>query len=148
MEKLVEREPRPVPQVCQKTILVVDDDRWVLQFMSRVLTQNHYTILTAASCEKAIELSKAHEGQIHLIVSEFQMGEMNGVDLAWEIAFQRPNIEVVLTAGCAGGLFVLDQRWHFLKKPFVASQLRNLVASLLSQPTFKSFSTVGNQRAQ
>jgi len=146
MEKLVQMALRPVPQVCQKTILVVDDDRWVLRFMSRVLTQNHYTILSAASGEEAIELSKAYAGQIHLIVSEFQMAEMNGVDLAWEIAFQRPNIEIVLTAGCAGGLFVLDQGWHFLKKPFVASQLRDLVAALLSQTNSKQLATCQSRR--
>jgi len=35
-------------------------------------------------------------------------------------------------SGFVGGMLVLNEGWHFLPKPFIASQLRLLVAGLVS----------------
>jgi len=57
---------------------------------------------------------------------------MNGIDLATAISIERPRIQILLMSGFVGGMLVLNEGWHFLPKPFIASQLRLLVAGLVS----------------
>jgi hypothetical protein len=45
---------------------------------------------------------------------------------------ERPQLKVLLMSGFPEGMLVLNDGWHFLAKPFVASQLRALVAGLTS----------------
>jgi len=60
------------------------------------------------------------------------MPGMTGIDLATQITVQRPQIKVLMMSGFPGGMLVLNEGWHFLPKPFIASQLRALVVGLIS----------------
>ena len=75
--------------------------------------------------------------QTHMLLSDFQMKGMTGIDLATQITAQRPKIKVLLMSGYTGGMLVLNEGWHFLPKPFIPSQLRVLVAGLISPPKSK-----------
>ena len=89
-------------------------------------------ILTATSGEEALEQSNGFKTEIHLLLSDFQMKGITGIDLANQLTAQRPNIKVLLMSGYSGGMLVLNEGWHFLPKPFIPSQLRTLVAGLIS----------------
>ena len=115
----------------KKTILIVEDDATVLTFVTRVLT-GRYHVLTANSSEDALRQSKDFKSEIHLLLSDLQMAGMTGVDLATQITAHRPAIKVLLMSGYTGGMLVLNEGWHFLPKPFISSQLRTLVASLIA----------------
>jgi DNA-binding NtrC family response regulator len=114
-----------------KTILVVDDDPHIVAAVLALLADSEYTILTAASGSKALEQSRAFKGDIHLLLSDFQMPGMSGIDLATVMTADRPELQVLLMSGFNGGMLVLNEGWHFLAKPFVASQLRALITGLL-----------------
>jgi hypothetical protein len=45
---------------------------------------------------------------------------------------ERPRLKVLLMSGFIGGMLVLNEGWHFLAKPFIASQLHALVAGMVS----------------
>ena len=92
----------------------------------------NYDILTAGSGEKALQQSKDFKSEIHLLLSDLQMEGITGIELATQITVQRPKIKVLLMSGFTGGMLVLNEGWHFLPKPFVPSQLRTLVAGLIS----------------
>ena len=115
----------------RKTILVVDDDPEILGSVSGFLAPN-YDVLTAKSGEEALQQSKDFKNEIHLLLSDLQMAGMTGIDLATQITVQRPRIKVLLMSGFTGGMLVLNEGWHFLPKPFIPSQLRTLVAGLIS----------------
>ncbi len=115
----------------QKTILVVDDDPDVLNLVS-VALEDDYHILRANSGREAVEKSNDSQSEIHLLLSDFQMPGMTGVELATTITAQRPTIKVLLMSGFTGGMLVLNEGWHFLPKPFIPSQLRALIAGLVS----------------
>lgn len=117
----------------QKTILVVDDDAITLKFVSGLLKKSNYTVLTAVSGKEALQLSRDCASEIHLLLSDFQMPEMSGVDLATELCVTRPKISVLLMSGFDGGMLVLNEGWHFLAKPFIPSQLRALIKGLLAE---------------
>jgi len=112
------------------TVLVVDDEPYIVSLVSEILCR--YKILTAMSGTEALERSEHFGGEIHLLLSDFQMPGMSGMDLATQITLVRPKIKVLLMSGYAGGMLVLNEGWHFLAKPFIPSQLRSLVGALIS----------------
>ena len=66
----------------KKTILVVDDDPAVLNFVSTLLADRGYHVLTSGSGAAGLRQSKEYKQDIHLLLSDFQMPGMSGVDLA------------------------------------------------------------------
>ena len=131
----------------QRTILVVDDDAKILKLVAGFLGDNGYTILTAKSGAAALALAKSHAGVIHLLLSDFEMPEMAGIELATALTLVRPEIKVLMMSGFRRGMLVLNEGWHFLAKPFVASQLRSLVTSLLF-PDKSRFRALGENASQ
>jgi DNA-binding NtrC family response regulator len=124
-------ERAPGIQVHQKTILIVDDDREVLSLVCGMLVDDNYNVLTANNGREAIQKSNDYKPDIHLLLSDFQMPEMSGVDLAVHISRARPTVKVLLMSGFTGGMLVLNEGWHFLAKPFVPSQLSALIRGLV-----------------
>lgn len=72
------------------------------------------------------------QGALHLLLSDFQMQEMSGIDLATKITHARPEIKVLLMCEFPEGMLVLNERWHFGAKPFVPSQLLTLISGLIT----------------
>jgi YesN/AraC family two-component response regulator len=89
-------------------------------------------VLTAASGPEALQQSRDYKGEIDLLLSDFQMPGLSGVDLATKMTADRPNLKVLLMSGFTDGMLVLNEGWHFLAKPFISSQLKSLVAGLVS----------------
>ncbi len=61
------------------TLLVVDDHADTLDIMTRLLTRRGYQVLTARSCESAIETARQH--RFDLIVSDLGLPDGSGLDL-------------------------------------------------------------------
>ena len=117
----------------KQTILVVDDDPKILGVVSELLANDNYNILTARTGSMGLQQSREFEGEIAVLLSDFQMpGGMSGVDLATAMTLDRPQLKVLLMSGFPDGMLVLNEGWHFLAKPFVTSQLRALVVGLVS----------------
>jgi CheY-like chemotaxis protein len=60
-----------------KTILVVDDDPSIMAAVTGSLASSEYNILSADSGSKVLEQSRAFKGDIHLLLSDFQMPGMS-----------------------------------------------------------------------
>ena len=122
-----------MPSIVQmKTILVVDDQPAELELVSHVLAGGDYNILTASSGSQGLQQSRQFPGEIALLLSDFQMpGGMSGIDLATAMTVDRPELKVLMMSGFPGGMLILNEGWHFLAKPFIASQLRSLVTGLV-----------------
>jgi DNA-binding NtrC family response regulator len=126
----------------KRTILVVDDDPKILAVVSGLLGENdNYNVLTASSGSNALEQSRNFKGDIQLLLSDFEMPRgMSGADLATAMTIDRPNLKVLLMSGFEGGTLILNEGWHFLDKPFVASQMRALITGLLYPDKKSKFS--------
>ena len=124
----------------QKTILVVDDDESILKFVSELLSEGRYNVLTASSGVAALQQSRDCSHEIHLLLSDFQMPGITGIELATQMSLQRPQLKVLMMSGFTGGMLVLNEGWHFLPKPFIVSQLRALILGLVSPNGHSKFS--------
>jgi two-component system cell cycle sensor histidine kinase/response regulator CckA len=101
------------------TVLVVDDDPKILAFVSGLLVDDGYNILRANTGSGGLQRSREFPGEIHLLLSDFQMEAMSGADLATAMTIDRPELKVLLMSGFTGGTLILNEGWHFLPKPFV-----------------------------
>ncbi len=122
----------------KKTVLVVDDDATILKSVAEFIKEQ-YDVLTACNGKEALRRSKDFKSEIALLLSDFQMPEMTGVELATKITVHRPKIKVLLMSGFPQGMLVLNEGWHFLAKPFIPSQLRTLISGLVSPDTKSRF---------
>jgi two-component system cell cycle sensor histidine kinase/response regulator CckA len=115
-----------------ETILVVEDTPVVLELVVEILQRAQYTVLHATSGATAIELASAHEGAIHLLLSDVNMPAMTGPDLADKLLELRPDIHVVFMSGfTGGGMLVLNHGWAFINKPFVPDKLLQIIYLVL-----------------
>lgn len=120
------------PQNDQKTILLATDDTDVLELMTNSLVQDNYEVIVANSGEAALKAMKRHKGEIHLLLSALDMPGVNGLGLAAQVSMKWPDLKVLLMSEHRGGTLILNEGWHFLPKPFVASQLNALILTLLA----------------
>jgi DNA-binding NtrC family response regulator len=125
-------EQVPAPQSHHKTIMVVDDNPMILAFVAGLLVDENYNVLSARSGAEAMRQANGYEHEIHLLLSDFEMPGMSGIELATAMMIKRPLLKVLLMSGCIGGMLVLNEGWHFLANPFIPSQLRALIVSLIS----------------
>lgn len=116
------------------TILLVDDDRMILEFCDHVLAGlRGFCVLQAACGVDALDTAARHPGTIELLVADIVMpGGIDGVELAGRVAVSRPGIRVLLMSGYRPEAFALRESWQFLSKPFRAGDLVSKVEQILA----------------
>ncbi len=118
-----------------ESILVVDDDRLVLQVVVSILEQAHFVVLQANNGIDAIRLANELKGPIDLLLCDVQMPGMSGPDLGSLLKRLRPTMRIMFMSGYAGGdMLVLNYGWAFIQKPFVPVKLVEMVSSVLRTP--------------
>lgn len=115
----------------KKTILIVDIDPLNLAKVSRFLNARYHVLVGKSGAEGVIR-SEQYQEEIHLLLTAFSMPEMTGMELASKINLQRPDVKVLLMSPFPDGMLVLNEGWHFMPTPFIESQLRTLVTSLIA----------------
>jgi PAS domain S-box-containing protein len=117
---------KPIDWSSRKCLLV-DDNKDVLIYLNRILTDTGVSILTARSGPEAIELIKAN-ADIDVVLLDMQMPEMNGIEATKEIRKIRKNLpiiaqtafifeddkDIILEAGCDACLIKPIRREHLL----------------------------------
>ena len=95
----------------KKTVLIVDDEPSILTFISSLLLDGNYCVLTAKGGLEALQKSIGFKGEIHLLLSDCQMPGMTGVDLATRLVVSRPDLKVLLMSGYPNGTLALQRGW-------------------------------------
>ncbi|MBS0362922.1 MAG: PAS domain S-box protein [Proteobacteria bacterium] len=81
------------------TVLAVDDDELVLTNTAAMLEDLGHRVVTAASADQALTLLARTKPD--LVITDFAMPQVTGLQLAQEIAARRPGLPVVLATGFA-----------------------------------------------
>jgi PAS domain S-box-containing protein len=119
-----------------ETILLVEDEPLILKIGSRVLESLGYTVLTASTPGEAVRLAREHAGEIHLLVTDVIMPEMNGRDLAKNLLSLYPGLKRLFMSGYTADVIahhgVLEEGIHFLQKPFTREVLAEKVRQALT----------------
>ncbi|HKP49148.1 MAG TPA: response regulator [Gemmatimonadales bacterium] len=107
-------------------VLVVDDETAVRRFAVRVLQREGYEVLEAADGHEALEMIRAGQVTVDLIVSDIVMPRVNGVELMQAVAESHPEVPVVLMSGYATAALSelgIATPCSILPKPFPAERL-------------------------
>lgn len=114
------------------TILVVDDEEFLLQYVRLVLVRAGYSVLTAQNGEEAWDLIVDNRHEIRLLLTDIVMpGSFDGFELAERVRKYQPDLPVLLMTGalphdhpCTD---VFTSRPARLRKPFYPDQLLTIV---------------------
>lgn len=126
--------PSPTPQCRHKTILIVDDAALVRDMISRFLRKDGFAVLCAANADEALSLAKACLS-LDLLITDYQMPGMNGLELATRIHGTHPETKLLLMSGtlldtgCEAS--TLPAWIGYLTKPFNPAQLLGMVRKLI-----------------
>ncbi|RLB90939.1 MAG: hypothetical protein DRH26_08775 [Deltaproteobacteria bacterium] len=94
----METKPSDCPKVSE-TILLVDDEKSVLDLTNDILDRHGYKAITAESGESAIEIYTRERDQIDLVFLDIGMPGMSGHKCFKELFRINPEIKVVITTG-------------------------------------------------
>lgn len=107
--------------------LVVDDDASQRRLLQRALEKEGWEVQAAESGVTALEAYTA--GSFELLVSDVNLGDLNGIDLAKALTQRQPSLRVILVSGLPENQY---RAWlagftTFLQKPFDMEELWRLV---------------------
>ncbi len=112
-------------------ILVVDDDKSVLISTARLLDSFEYSTALAMSGEEALALVENEPG-FDLVIADFAMPVMNGVELARAIHIMQPEVAVILATGYGDAELLRGfPRSRIIQKPYDVGQLIRKIADVL-----------------
>jgi two-component system, cell cycle sensor histidine kinase and response regulator CckA len=94
-----------------------------------------YRVLPAVTPSQAIDLAHEHKAEIRLLIADVVMPEMNGRDLAEEVAALNPEVACLFMSGYSGDVIahhgMLSEEVHFIQKPFSMQDLAAKVRQVL-----------------
>ncbi|MCL4539658.1 MAG: PAS domain S-box protein [Bacteroidetes bacterium] len=117
-----------------ETILVVEDESGLREFLTEVLSNKGYKVLAAGDGQKAVSLFLENH-DIKLVLSDIGLPNVSGVDLLAAVRKSNPDVKVILASG-----FVEDEEREraahhgvnaFLQKPYKLDEVLRLVRNVL-----------------
>lgn len=122
----------------KETILVVDDEKELMELAKDILESLGYRVLTACDGKKALE-QLTHAPEIGLLFSDIVMPNgMNGYELAEQATANQPGLKVLLTSGITEniepGKSHIRSNDYLLGKPYSRAELAEQVRFALDDP--------------
>ncbi len=134
----LEKNPVVADQSTQKgteTVLLVEDEKQLLQLVQSILEMNGYRVLSAHSPGDAILLCESFRERIHLLLTDVVMPGMNGREMQKRLLVMRPDMKTLFMSGYTANVVsqrgILDEGQQFLSKPFTPAELAAKVRSAL-----------------
>jgi two-component system, cell cycle sensor histidine kinase and response regulator CckA len=115
-------------------VLVVDDVDLLREFTKAFLETTGLTVLLAASGAEAVKVLETETEPVDLVLTDYNMPGMNGVELIEQVATRWPKIKFVLASGYLDGTTrqrILAAGASILSKPYDLNDAADLVMQKL-----------------
>ena len=121
------------------TILVVEDEEMLREFVHDALKTNGYRVITAVDGRDALKVWAEHRDEIDLLLTDVVMPEsISGREIARTFVADKPDLKVIFTSGYSAELigadFEREKEHAFLAKPYLPDRLAQAVAEHLQLP--------------
>lgn len=118
----------------QTPVLVVEDEIFIRMIAVDTLEDGGYAVLEAGDAREALTVLE-QTPEIELIFTDINMpGDIDGLDLANEVAMRWPHIGIIVTSGAVRlGDGDIPDAGTFLSKPYLAKELVTLVNEQLGR---------------
>jgi PAS domain S-box-containing protein len=122
----------------EASILLVEDDASVRRLLAILLESAGYRVTAAADGAEALAITDESQRRFDLLLSDYVMPGLSGLELANELRGRWPELRVVLMTGHAvipgAAVSELPHGAELLGKPFTREQLQRVVTGMLSAP--------------
>ena len=119
----------------RKTVLVVDDEELVRGLVLKRLEVLGYDTIAAVDGEEGVHLFSERLNEIDLVLLDFAMPKMNGVEAFGELIQIRPDVKAILSSGYTEDVvaksFPGPKPAGFLSKPYKMEELKGELERLL-----------------
>lgn len=118
----------------KKRILIVDDEADVCEALKTELVDFGLEVFTASNGLEALDIF--YENGVHLIVTDFKMPTLDGVEFLEEIVNRKLEVPIIIMTGHAEeeeGLVIRPGVRKVLVKPFTARALYESINSILQK---------------
>lgn len=124
---------RKAPLSADKTVLVVEDNTIVKNFIKRILARNGFKVIMAGDGEEAVDLYRRGWENIDLVLLDMTIPKLNGRDALINMKKINPSIKALLTSGYlfSDNEEPLLSEYQFLHKPFTENDLLRQIEKLL-----------------
>ena len=122
-----------------ETVLIVDDEPQLVDMWSRVLSRLGYTALRAISPMEGLRIFGSNDARIDIVVTDYAMPGMNGMDMAREMMKMRNGIPVILLTGYSSVVTQEEAKAagivEFAMKPVTTLEMSRMIRSALARRT-------------
>nr|WP_316639538.1 response regulator [uncultured Roseateles sp.] len=129
--------PKPAPiRGHGEHVLYVDDDETMILMVEQILLRSGYRVSAFQDANLAIAAVREHPDTFDFVVTDFNMPEFSGLDIAQEMARIRPDMPVVISSGYITDELRIDARNSgvrgLLEKQNTSQDLGDMVGHILA----------------
>ncbi|MEC4684961.1 MAG: PAS domain S-box protein [Nitrospirota bacterium] len=129
----------PAPETVQQgteTVLLVEDEVTIMKMAKHMLEKLGYTVLAVSTPAEALRQIETYPEDIHLLITDIVMPEMNGRHLADQLCSIKPSLKCLFMSGYTANAIahrgILEEGVHFIQKPFSIKDLSAKVREALA----------------
>jgi len=120
-----------------ETVLLVDDEKQILEVGEKILKTLGYRVLVADNGEKGVELYKTNRDQIDLVILDLIMPYKGGGETFDALKGIHPEVKVLLSSGYAMNgqtMEIMNKGCEgFIQKPFSINELSQKIREILDE---------------
>jgi signal transduction histidine kinase len=116
------------------TILVIDDEDYVLNILADTLEYLGYDVVKFNSGKAALEYVKSLQNNLHYAIIDLKMPDMDGRDTSMALRKIKPDLKIIFTSGFDDHPISEDSMIGvvgFLKKPYTINQVKKSLKEIL-----------------
>lgn len=134
-----EQSEATVARGAGETVLVIDDEAFLREFVEAMLTSNGYRVMTAASGEEGLDLYRGCKSGIQLVILDLLMPGMGGRQCLDELMRLDPATRVIVSSGKGIREFdsdpLLSRASGYIQKPYDVKEMLGLIREVLEAET-------------
>jgi len=117
------------------TILVVDSERSMREFLSIMLERDGYSVVTKDNGSDAIEFIKGHD--LDLIIADIGMPKITGIDILRESVALHPKTPVIMITAFASTEVAIEAMklgaYDYITKPFNVDETKIIIKNAIEK---------------
>jgi CheY-like chemotaxis protein len=122
------------PAPSHPTVLLVDDNRDLLQFLERLMAESGWELMAAESAGEARRMVAKRRPNAALL--DYMLPDGNGVELAQQLKQIAPNLQIIMMTGSMLApeeeAICEEHDFPVLRKPFLAADVMNQIRGRLA----------------
>ncbi|HEC97326.1 MAG TPA: response regulator [Nitrospirae bacterium] len=115
----------------------MEDEEMIMKMAKQMLEKLGYTVLAVSTPAEALHQVETYPNDLHLLITDIVMPEMNGRSLADQLCCIKPELKCLFMSGYTVNVIahrgILEEGVHFIQKPFSIKDLAAKVREALSK---------------